>query len=289
MVMESPEGSTFENTVKQMLKLEEKLVDLNKNNEAKRILLRVHRSFSGTENYSDGLGIIVLYHWDERRKIWEIIKDFRMVSKDVTDSNVIIFPPRGLGQRRSGQQLQFVISGDNYSDINKNMGIILDELKTNKNFLFTRIDYKKNRPQFRVKIDRNKSSDLKVTNSEIGRTLEILLAGRKINTFIENGEEYYVIVQSKKENRKNIKDIGAFEVKNLDGRYIRLDNLLEFKEVTEAKELNRYTKMRSLPLSAWLNTGYSLGEAIEYLEKISKDKLKGNYKIDFKGQSKEYK
>ena len=145
-----------------------------------------------------------------------------MVSKDVTDSNVIIFPPRGLGQRRSGQQLQFVISGDNYSDINKNMSIILDELKTNKNFLFTRIDYKKNRPQLRVKIDRNKSSDLKVTNSEIGRTLEILLAGRKINTFIENGEEYYVIVQSKKENRKNIKDIGAFEVKNLDGRYICL-------------------------------------------------------------------
>ena len=289
MVMESPEGSTFENTVNQMLKLEEKLIDLNENNEAKRILLRVPRSFSGTENFSDGLGIIVLNHWDERRKIWEIIKDFRMVSKDVTDSNVIIFPPRGLGQRRSGQQLQFVISGDNYSDINKNMSIILDELKTNKNFLFTRIDYKKNRPQFRVKIDRNKSSDLKVTNSEIGRTLEILLAGRKINTFIENGEEYYVIVQSKKENRKNIKDIGAFEVKNLDGRYIRLDNLLEFKEVTEAKELNRYNKMRSITLSAGLKKGYSLGEAIEYLERISKDKLKGNYKIDFKGQSKEYK
>ena len=289
MVMESPEGSTFENTVNQMLKLEEKLIDLNENNEAKRILLRVPRSFSGTENFSDGLGIIVLNHWDERRKIWEIIKDFRMVSKDVTDSNVIIFPPRGLGQRRSGQQLQFVISGDNYSDINKNMNIILDELKTNENFLFTRIDYKKNRPQLRVKIDRNKSSDLKVTNSEIGRTLEILLAGRKINTFIENGEEYYVIVQSKKENRKNIKDIGAFEVKNLDGRYIRLDNLLEFKEVTEAKELNRYNKMRSITLSAGLKKGYSLGEAIEYLEKISKDKLKGNYKIDFKGQSKEYK
>ena len=45
MVMESPEGSTFENTVNQMLKLEEKLIDLNENNEAKRILLRVPRSF----------------------------------------------------------------------------------------------------------------------------------------------------------------------------------------------------------------------------------------------------
>ena len=31
------------------------------------------------------------------------------------------FPPRGLGQRRSGSQLQFVISGDTYENINKNM------------------------------------------------------------------------------------------------------------------------------------------------------------------------
>ena len=77
MVMESPEGSTYENTVEQMLKLEKELLEFNKNNEAKRILLRVPRSFSGTENFSDGLGIIVLNHWDERRSIWEIIGDFK--------------------------------------------------------------------------------------------------------------------------------------------------------------------------------------------------------------------
>ena len=45
MVMESPEGSTFDNTVEQMLKLEEKLIKFNETNEAKRILLRVPRSF----------------------------------------------------------------------------------------------------------------------------------------------------------------------------------------------------------------------------------------------------
>ena len=289
MVMESPEGSTFENTVDQMLKLENKLIKFNENNEAKRILLRVPRSFSGTENFSDGLGIIVLNHWDHRRKIWDIIEEFKNISKDITDSKVIIFPPRGLGQRRSGQQLQFVISGDEYENINKNMEIVLEELKQNKNFLFTRIDYKKNRPQFKVNIDRNKASDLRVSNNEIGRTLEILLAGRKINTFIENGEEYYVIVQAKKDKRKNVRDIGVFEVKTEDGKYVRLDNLLNFKEVNEAKELNRYNKMRSITLSAGLEKGYSLGEAINYLESVSKEKLKGNYKIDFKGQSKEYK
>ena len=65
MILESPEGSTYENTVNQMLEVEKKLLKFNKNNEAKRILLRVPRSFSGTENFSDGIGIIVLEHWDQ--------------------------------------------------------------------------------------------------------------------------------------------------------------------------------------------------------------------------------
>lgn len=289
MLMESPEGSTFENTVNQMLKLEKKLMKFNKNNEANRILLRVPRSFSGTENFSDGIGIIVLNHWDDRRSIWEIIKEIKKISSDITDSKIIIFPPRGLGQRRSGSQLQFVVSGDTYANINKNMEIILKEIENNKNFLFTRIDYKKNRPQLEIQIDKDKASDLQISNYEIGRTLEILLAGRKINTFIEDGEEYYVILQAKKENRENIEDLGSFEVKTENGNFVRLENILNFKEVTEAKELNRYNKMRSITLSAGLQKGYSLGEAIKYLENISESKLEGDFLINFKGQSKEYK
>ncbi len=289
MLMESPEGSTFENTVNQMLKLEKKLMKFNENNEANRILLRVPRSFSGTENFSDGIGIIVLNHWDDRRSIWEIIKEIKKISSDITDSKIIIFPPRGLGQRRSGSQLQFVVSGDTYANINKNMEIILKEIENNKNFLFTRIDYKKNRPQLEIQIDKDKASDLQISNYEIGRTLEILLAGRKINTFIEDGEEYYVILQAKKENRENIEDLGSFEVKTENGNFVRLENILNFKEVTEAKELNRYNKMRSITLSAGLQKGYSLGEAIKYLENISESKLEGDFLINYKGQSKEYK
>ena len=64
---------------------------------------------------------------------------------------------------------------------------------------------------------------------------------------------------------------------------------MNFKEVTEAKELNRFNKMRSITLSAGLQKGYSLGEAIKHLENISENKLKGNFVIDYKGQSKEYK
>ena len=59
--------------------------------------------------------------------------------------------------------------------------------------IIKKIDHK-----LEIQIDKEKSFDLGISNSEIGRTLEILLAGRKINTFIEDGEEYYVILQAKK-------------------------------------------------------------------------------------------
>ena len=67
--------------------------------------------------------------------------------------------------------------------------------------------------------------------------LEILLAGRKINSFIDRGEEYYVILQAKKEFRNNMKDILSFEVKNNQNELVRLENLLNFKESAEAKRI----------------------------------------------------
>ena len=63
-------------------------------------MLRVPRSFSGTENFSDGIGIIVLEHWDKRRQIWEIIEDIKQRTSNITDAKIIIFPPRGLGQKK---------------------------------------------------------------------------------------------------------------------------------------------------------------------------------------------
>ena len=95
MVMESPEGSTFENTVEQMLKLEDKLMQFNNKNEANRIL-RVPRSFSGTENFSDGIGIIVLNHWDDRRSIWKIIEEIKKISTEITDSKDHYFSLQGV-------------------------------------------------------------------------------------------------------------------------------------------------------------------------------------------------
>ena len=45
MILESPEGSTYENTVNQMLEVEKKLHKFNENNEAKRIFVESSEKF----------------------------------------------------------------------------------------------------------------------------------------------------------------------------------------------------------------------------------------------------
>ncbi len=288
IIMNSPEGSSFENTVNQMLELEKILLKLNENNEAKRILLKVPRSFSGSENFSDGIGIIILNHWSDRRDINEIIKDVRQKS-NITDSNVRVFPPRGLGQRRAGSQVQFVIGGNEYSNLEVNLNKIINKLKENKNFVFFDTDYKKTRPNLEVNINREKSSELEVSSFDIGKTLEILLAGRKINTFIDNGKEYYVIIQALKSKRELKGDLSSIEVKNKNGDFIRLDSLLNFEETAEAKELNRFNRNRAITLKASISKDYSLGEAISFIEDIALNELDSSIKTDFKGQGKEFK
>ena len=289
LIMNSPEGSSYNNTVKQMLELEEKLLLLNKNKEANRVLLRVPRSFSGSENFSDGIGIIVLNHWNERRSIWEIIKNIKEETSNMSDAKIQIFPPRSLGQRRSGSQLQLVVGGDTYEEIDTYMSKILNEVKKNPKFIFVDTDYKKTRPQIKIFIDREKSAELEVSATEIGRTLEVLLGGRKINTFIDNGEEYYVIIQSNSSNRELPDDLSIIKVRSKNKSLIRLDSLIKLEEIATAKELNRYNRIRSITLKAGLDKNYSLGEAIKFLEAVIKKIGNDNVKIDYKGQSKEFK
>jgi multidrug efflux pump len=289
LIMNSPEGSSYNNTVKQMLELEEKLLLLNENKEANRVLLRVPRSFSGSENFSDGIGIIVLNHWNERRSIWEIIKNIKEETSNMSDAKIQIFPPRSLGQRRSGSQLQLVVGGDTYEEIDTYMSKILNEVKKNPKFIFVDTDYKKTRPQIKIFIDREKSAELEVSATEIGRTLEVLLGGRKINTFIDNGEEYYVIIQSNSSNRELPEDLSIIKVRSKNKSLIRLDSLIKLEEIATAKELNRYNRIRSITLKAGLDKNYSLGEAIKFLEAVIKKIGNDNVKIDYKGQSKEFK
>ena len=72
------------------------------------------------------------------------------------------------------------------------------------------------------------------------------------------------------------------------GELIPLSNLVSLFEAAGPKELNRVDRMRAVTISASLAPGYTLGEALGYLDQLARDQLPGEARVSYGGQSREF-
>jgi multidrug efflux pump len=150
-------------------------------------------------------------------------------------------------------------------------------------------DYKETLPQLRVEIDRNRAADLGVSVQEIGRTLESMMGSRRVTTYVEDGEEYDVILQAQRDDRASPNDLNNLYVRSqATGSLVPLSSLVTLSELAEPAEFNRYNRLRSIELSAGLAPGYTLGEALAWVRETADEELPDRAQIDYKGESLEY-
>jgi multidrug efflux pump len=150
-------------------------------------------------------------------------------------------------------------------------------------------DYKERKPQMEVSVDRNRAADLGVSLDTIGRTLETMLASRIVTTFIKEGREYYVILQGRSQDRASPNDLDNLYVRSeRSGDLIPLSAVVKLQESAVATQLNRFDRLRAITVKANLNSGYSMGEAIEFFRKVVDEELPPSAKLDFDGEAREY-
>ncbi|MES4785928.1 MAG: multidrug transporter AcrB, partial [Nitrospiraceae bacterium] len=140
-----------------------------------------------------------------------------------------------------------------------------------------------------VHVDRDKAADLGVSVAEIGRTLETLLGGRQVTGFKREGRDYRVMVKIQDQDRVKPSDISSLYVRGHQGEPLQLANLVTIQETVAPRELNHYGKMRAATISAGLAPGYTLGDALDYLEATARKYLPSGTQIGYAGESKEFK
>ena len=69
---------------------------------------------------------------------------------------------------------------------------------------------------------------------------------------------------------------------------VPLSSLVSLTEIAEPGSLNRFNRLRAITLSANLAPGYTLGEAIEWVEKVAAEELPDYAQLDYKGQAREF-
>jgi multidrug efflux pump len=290
MSMRGPEGAGYEYSQRYMRQIEAELMDLYDRGEATRVLARLPASFGTTGEVNSGLAIIVLSDWSQRQR------NVQQISGDVTAKlaplpGARIFPilPQGLGQRGFNQPVQVVIGGTDYTELAAWRDRVLEKARQNPNLVGLDADYHETKQQFHVNIDRDRAAALGVSLLDIGRTLETMLGGRNVTTYIDRGEEYDVVLQSGQEGRQGPDDLSNIYVRSeRTGLLVPLANLVTVESKADASTLRRFNRLRAITINASLAEGYTLGEAITYLNDVIRSELPAEAQIDYKGQSREF-
>lgn len=289
MSITTPEGSSFDYTVRQLALVEERLLPLVDSGDVKRLLIRAP-SWGAGEAFNGAFAILVLSPWDSgRRSTDAILEDARSRLADVAGARIFLRGARGLGGG-SGYPVQFVVGGDSYAELADWQQQLMQAVTDNKHFTSADTNFKPTKPQLRVAIDRDRAGDLGVSLMDIGRTLETLMGGRKVTTFILGGKEYDVLVEGMPGSQRTLSDLQDIYVRSAGtGQLIPLSNLVSFREQADAGTLHRYNRVRSITLSSSLTDDYSLGEALDWLEQWVRTELPEEASFDYKGESLEYK
>ena len=114
------------------------------------------------------------------------------------------------------------------------------------------------------------------------------MGSRRVTTFVQDGEEYDVLVQAGRSGRAEPADLAAIEVRARSGELVPLSNLVTLTEVAEAGSLNRFDRLRAITISAGLAPGYPMGDALAFLEDVVRTELPDYAQVGWKGESREF-
>jgi multidrug efflux pump len=285
-----PEGAGFDYTVSQMQQVEEILFKyIGEGQSIDRANTRVPAGFGGNGQMHTGQAIVLLKPWNERAESTaELVEKLRVDLAALPGLQARAQVRTGL-VRSGGQPLRVVLGGPDYAELAEWRDRMLARMEANPGLHSADSDYKETLPQLRVEIDRNRAADLGVSVQEIGRTLESMMGSRRVTTYVEDGEEYDVILQAQRDDRASPNDLNNLYVRSqATGSLVPLSSLVTLSELAEPAEFNRYNRLRSIELSAGLAPGYTLGEALAWVRETADEELPDRAQIDYKGESLEY-
>ncbi len=235
--------------------------------------------------------VLGLKPWGERdRSSQEIIADLapKMFGGIPGTLNFPINPP-SLGQNPRSRPVNFVIqTTGSYEQLNSVVEQLVGRAFANPGFMTPDADLKLNKPELKVAVDRDKAAALGVDVATIGRTLETMLGGRQVTRFKRNGEQYDVVVKLADAARTSPKDLQSIYVKSSSGAMVPLSNMVSVRESVAPRELNHFNRLRAATIEANLAPGYSLGEALTFLEDNLKQ-IDPDAVVDYNGISREFK
>lgn len=289
VLVNGPEGATFDYMMDYMDEIETRLTPFIDAGELERVVVRAPRGFGNIENFNSGFIIINMTDWGSRRSAWEVMDDVRELLRSLPGVQAFPVMRQGFGQRTQ-KPVQFVLGGGTYEELARWRTTLMDYVREdNPRLTALESNYNETQPQLSVEINYERAAALGVTVTEIGRTLEVLLGGRNVTRYVDDGEEYDVIVEGDRGRQNSPRALDNIQVRSArSGELIPLASLVTLSDFAGASTLNRFDRVRAITIEANLVDGYPLGEALTYLQETADTLLPEEAQTNVAGPSRDF-
>jgi len=224
---------------------------------------------------------------DRKRTVQEVVQEVQMKYFGIPGAMIFANVPSAFGG--FGNPVQFVVRNPNFDSLTIGMDTLVTRARQIKGLTNIDTDLRVNKPELTVSFDRNRAEDLGVQVGDIASTLQTMLGGSKVGTFTQNDKLYYVLLQLQKEKRATPSDMSGIYVRGRDGTPVQLSAVTSTNEGVGPRQLNHFDRVRDFTLTAGLEPGFTLGEALDSLNALAAQVLPHGSSIALAGESRELK
>ncbi len=278
----APDGSTLEYTGRYLREIERISQGYK---EFDRIFV-----VAGNPTVSQGSVVLRAVDWEAReRSTLQIANDLRPKVGSLPGVSAFPITPPSLGQGFRSRPVNFVIlTSDSYENLSEVAQAFLAEIARNPGITGPDVDLRLNTPEIFLEVDRDRAADAGVNVDQVARMVETMLGGRAVTRYKRDAEQYDVLVQTTAGGRATPEDIEKLFVRGRGDAMVPLSSLVKVRESVSPRELNHFNQRRSATITANLAPGYSLGEALNFMEAAAAKVLKPGYTTELNGVSREF-
>jgi HAE1 family hydrophobic/amphiphilic exporter-1 len=220
----------------------------------------------------------------------DIANQIRRLMSEYKNLRYRISIPSALGGGGEGQfyPIRGVLLGQDFNQVVELAKLGNEEMKKASGLVDVEAGLNLNYPEFQVRIDRQKASDLAVRVADVARAVRLMFSGDdQISTYKEGDEQYMVTMQLLPDQRNNPEMLARLMVPSSKLGQTRLDNLAAISRGAGPARIDRLNRQFQVGLNANLKPGVSLDEgARQTTEAISRVTMPEGYRFKFFGQVK---
>lgn len=279
---EAAQGTSF----KDMVRHQKRLLDITLKNP--NVVCAMCSVGAGGPNVSGNTGRIFMRLKPRAKRkdsADKIIEELRPQYAKVPGIRIFLQVPSTirLGGQLTKSLYQVTLQSSDTETLYRTAAELERKLRTMPNLQDIASDMQINNPQVTVQIDRDKIAALNLTVQQIEEALSSAYGNRMISTIYAPSNQYRVIIELEPKYQNDPSALSLLYVRSSTGELVPLSTVARLEPSAGPLLVNHLGQLPAVTVSFNLKSGISLGDAVQEVEKVTKETLPDSVSYKFQG------